>query len=905
MPEPDVKFYLLNQAETLAKLDTSLSGLTTSEARRRLGYYGKNKLPTGKRAHWLQIFLTQFKSPLVYVLLMAALVSLVLEARVDAVVIFGAVVIQVVVGFIQEYKAQATLVALQKVIALAARVFRENKELMIDAHELVPGDCLLLQAGDKIPADVRLLTATEFEVNEAALTGEAEPVKKQPTAHVKPNAVVAERSNLAFAGTVATKGNACGIVTHTGVHTEVGRIAQLIKETEDEPTPLQKQFTHFAKKVSLIVVGIALVIFLYGYFLGGAIVEVFTVAVAVAVSAIPEGLTIGVTIILAVGMRRILQRRGLVRKLVAAETLGSTNVICTDKTGTLTEGKMQVTDIVTWDNNFALHQQRQHYQKKGIDHVAKELLFALRLGLLCNDAKVNNPDDMIDEWVISGNLTERALLSAATQIGLHYRMENKAAPRIDEISFDSNIKYMASLHREAQGHMVYVKGAPEVVLERCTHVLINDKEVHFDHAKQKQFEHKFLALSKQGLRLIALAYKNVGDKRTLSAAGVNDLVFVGYVGIKDPLRPEAKSTITECRRAGITTVMITGDHKLTAQAVAKELGMADVAPENILEGHELDALSQHELNARVQNITIYARVTPQHKLRIVQAWQSHGKVVAMTGDGINDAPAIKAADIGVALGSGTDVAKETADMVILDDNFGTIVAAVEEGRGIFDNIRKTVLYLLSDSFSEVIIVVGALLVGLPVPLLATQILWVNLINDSFPSLAMTQEPKESANMLEPPRGRQLAIFDKRLQLLVGVVSVLSGVLNLAIYYYFYSTTGDVTLARTVTFFSVGLDSLFLMFSIRSLRRMIYQTNPLSNRWLLLAFVVGGVFMMMSIYWPLLQRYIHTVALGWVEVLVVLVVSGIQLVAVETIKYFFLRQKLPQPNARPIAASLLQ
>lgn len=882
-----------NRTAVLAKLHTTAHGLTTAEAKHRLERYGPNHLPTAKQAGWWPVLLAQGRSPLVYILLTAAAISLVLDERVDAAVITMAVAIQVAVGFIQEYKAQTALAALQKVMALSARVKRDGKEQVLPADELVPGDIILVQAGEKIPADGRLLDSTALAVTEAALTGESDAVTKDAAAELAADTPVADQSNMIFAGTVVVKGGAEAVITATGWQTAMGQIARLIQDTADAPTPLQNQLAQFARKVSVMVVLIAAGIFIFGYLHGDNIVEIFTVAVAVAVSAIPEGLAIAVTIILAVGMQRILRRQGLVRTLVAAETLGSTEVICTDKTGTLTEGKMQVTDIVTWDNNFAFAGQRRDGEE-----AAQELVFALRIGLLCNDAKVTNPDDMITDWVMSGNLTERALLLAASQTGLHYTTVVKTAPRLDAIPFDSDIKYMATLHREAQGHMLYIKGAPEIILQHCTQVVSAGKAVHFTDEKQKQFEHKFIALSKKGLRIIALAYKYVGSARQIAEAGLDELVCVGYIGIKDPLRPEAKRTIAECNKAGIATVMITGDHKFTARAIAEELGIPLRGPEAIIEGHELNVLNQHELNRRVPEITVYARVTPQHKLRIVQAWQSHGKVVAMTGDGINDAPAMKAAAIGVALGSGTDVAKETADMVILDDNFGTIVAAVEEGRGIFDNIRKTVLYLLSDSFTEVILIITTLVAGLPVPVTAAMILWVNIITDSFPSLAMTQEPKEPENMLEPPRGRKAAILDKEMYTLIGVISALTGACCVAIFSVIYRGSGDVTLARTVVFLFLGLDSLAFMFTMRSLRRLLWQIPLWSNRWMWAALVAGVVLQAVPIYVPWLQPYFGTMALSWIYwVMVVGLVLG-NVVVIECIKYIFLlrgRRRISRPR----------
>lgn len=854
-------WHILTIPETLAKLGVSDTGLSGDEVKQLAAEHGSNTLPSARLKRWWEVLGEQFKSPLVFVLLGAALVSSLLQEFVDATVIIAAVLIQVVVGFIQEYKAQTSLQALQKIIALSARVVRNGSEQVVSAQELVPGDIVVLSAGDKIPADIRLLHTVDFEVNEAALTGESETVSKQSHTTVPQTAPIGDRVNMAFSGTITTKGSARGVVVQTGLHTQMGGIARLIKETEDTATPLQKQLASFAKKMSIGVVIIALGIFLFGYFFLNNFTELFSVSVAMAVSAIPEGLAIAVTIILAAGMQRILKRKALVRKLVAAETLGSTNVICTDKTGTLTEGKMQVTEILTENENDP-----------------KELTLALRIGVLCNDAKVSNPDDMVDEWQMTGNLTERALLLAAMQSGIHFRDVQKTAPRVDAIPFDSVIKYMASLHREAQGRILYIKGAPEIVLELCQ--LTSERREHF--------ERKFKRLSEKGLRIIGLAYKHAGSAKTVEEAGLDQFTFVGYVGIKDPLRPQAKQTVAECKQAGIKTVMITGDHKLTARAIATELDIDGTDPASIVEGSELDQMSQHELNQRVQQISVYARVTPQHKLRIVQAWQSHHLVVAMTGDGINDAPAIKAADIGVALGSGTDVAKETADIVILDDDFSTIVAAVEEGRGIFDNIKKTVLYLLSDSFTEVLLIVLTLLWGLPVPVTAAMILWVNIVNDSFPSLAMTQERKERESMLEPPRGHHNVILDTRVKTLIAVISLITGLFNAALFQFLYTNTHDLEYARTMVFLSIGVDSLFFMFSIRSLRKLLYQTNLFSNPWLVVALIGGIIAQALPIYVPTLQNYFGTVALGYDDWGLVFGLIIIEMAIIELCKFFFLQ-----------------
>lgn len=874
--------FALSVDQVLKDLESSRKGLDPATAKERLQTVGRNTLPQTKLPAWYIIFITQFNSPLVYVLLVAAGLSWFLQEYVDASVIFFAVFIQVTVGFIQEFKAQQSLQALKKIISFQARVIRHGIEQTIPAQEVVPGDVILLKAGDKIPADLRLIEVHSFEVNEAALTGESEPIRKDAHKLDSFTIPVGDQLNMAFTGTVATGGTASGVVTTTGSHTQIGQIAQLIKATKDNPTPLQDRLATLAKYISIVVVILASGIFTFGYITTGQVVEFFTVAIAVAVSAIPEGLAIAVTVTLAIGMQRILKRKALVRKLASAETLGSTEVICTDKTGTLTEGNMTVTDFITWDTNFLVNHPNSL--------AAKELIFALRVGLLCNDAKIDNPDDAISEWKISGNLTERALILAASQAGLHITSVSKEAPRIDTIPFDSTHKYMATLHREAQGRILYMKGAPEIVAAMCTQLIVEGKPHTFTDEKRQKFNRKFIALSRRGLRIIALAYKPVDEStHTIEEAGLEELIFLGYVGIKDPLRSEAKATVALCKAAGIHTVMITGDHKLTAQAIAKELDIAS-DPTQIMEGTELDTLSQYDLNERVQNITIYARVTPEHKLRIVHAWQANGKVVAMTGDGINDSPALKAADIGVALGSGTDVAKETADMVILDDNFHSIVAGVEEGRSIFDNIKKIVLYLLSDSFAEVVIIIGSLLLGLPIPLTAAQILWLNIVRDSFPSLALTQEPKEPESMSEPPRGRKMNILDNEVKFLMVVISLITGLLNLGLFYYVYNQTHNLDLARTMIFLSLGVTSLLYVFSLRSTRKLIIQKNPFSNPWLIAGCCASLVFQIIPIYTPFFQNYIHTVPLGISEWVLIIGLALVAVTFIEIIKFGFLQMR---------------
>lgn len=892
MPKHEINFYNLSFNEVISRFKTGDNGLTEEEARKRLFKHGLNKLPEEKGASSLKLFFAQFKNVLIYILLIAAAINFFLvceesqtlnfsiSGQADTYIILITVFINIIVGYIQENKAQKSLLALKKIISLSARVIRGGKEFVIDAQELVPGDILLLSAGEKIPADARLIEVEDLEVNEAPLTGESEPVKKN-TIKLESDLALGDRLNLVHTGTTITKGRGKGIVIATSAHTEIGRIAKMIKETKDEATPLQQKLNKFSKSMGAVVLAGAVILMIVGFLQGDPFIEIFTVSVAVAVSALPEGLAIGVTVILALGMQRILKQRALTRKLVAAETLGSTTYICTDKTGTLTEGKMQVTDLVTWDHDFDVCEARD---KKWRSKENEEMLFALHIGLMCNDARIDNIDDDIGEWIISGNLTERALLLAAVQAGHNYQKELALYPRLDSIPFDSRIKYMATLHKmDDRRNIVFFKGAPEKVLSMCDHLRVGNKEAELDKEKRKKFQDKFIALSNKGLRVIALAYRHVPAKQKMLAdVDLNKLVFVGYVGIKDPLRPTSKETVALCQQAGVKVVMITGDHKLTAAAIAKDLALP-CAEENILEGAKLDSMSDDALKQRVNEVFVYARVSPEHKLRIVRALRNRGEVVAMTGDGINDSPALKAADIGVALGSGTQVAKETADMVILDDNFKSIVGAVEEGRGIFDNIKKTVLYLLSDSFSEVVLVLSSMLCGFPLPVTAGQILWINLVNDTLPNLALTKEPKEKEIMQEPPRGRKSKILDAEIKTLIVIISGVSGLANILLFYVYYHLTGDLILSRSIVFATLAVDSLFYIFSVRTLRHSILSYNFFNNLYLIGAVIISFSFLVAAIYMPFLQQILKTKPLDWFDWGVILFISLVEILFIEIVK----------------------
>ncbi len=885
-------FHTLSIEETFSHVRSSAEGLSAQEAEKRLEEYGPNALPEPERAGWYVLLYNQFKSFLILILLAAAVISFLLHDKTDAYIIVAAVLMNVIFGFIQESKAEKSLESLRKVITLEAKVARSGKEEIIDIKELVPGDIILLNAGDKIPADARLIEVSDLEVNEAALTGESAAVKKQLES-VDASAGVGDRKNMIFIGTTVVKGSARAVVVQTGLHTEMGHIAELLKETKSDATPLQKKLDRFARNVGLIILVICAVIIVIGLVKGMAFVEIFTTAVAIAVSAIPEGLVVAVTVILSIGMQRILKRKALVRNLQAAETLGSTSVICTDKTGTITEGNMQVVSLVTSDYHYKGLNQVERHEQKGL----RELIFALNIGMLCNDAHIIEQGTQLKESVIVGNLTERALLAAGMNIGLDQAKLRTDEPRIATVPFDSKIKYMATLHEHPKGgRRIYVKGAPEKIIAMSKKLRSGSATQDFSSAKRKKFEEQFIEFSEQGLRILALAYKDVPkSKDDLTEDDCKELVFVGFVGIKDPLREGISETFKHTADAGVTTVMITGDHKITAKAIAQEVGLrADDS--NILEGEELHNMTQEQLNERVQDISVYARVSPEDKLNIIKAWKENGKVVAMTGDGVNDSPALKAADIGVALGSGTDVAKEASDMVLLDDNYQTTVAAVEEGRGIFDNIRKVVLYLMSDSFSEMILIIGALLIGVPVPLTAAQILWINIVGDGLPNMALALEPKEAEAMDEPPRALDEPVMNSQMKTLMIIISLVTGFINLGVFMYFWKTTNDVVLARSVVFASIAVDSLLYLFSVRSMRHSIISKQFYSNKWLFAAVFGTMLIMLAAFYIPFLQNVLKTTPIGLFEWGVVFAVSIGVIIIIEAIKYIFIvsRKKEPKP-----------
>ncbi|HDQ23118.1 MAG TPA: HAD family hydrolase [Candidatus Uhrbacteria bacterium] len=880
-----ILWHNLPEKEAFELLKTSKKGLTQKIAEKRLRKYGPNKLPESKKAPWFFILFSQFKSPLIYILLIAAVVTFFLKEYVDMWVILAAVLINTLVGFVQENKAEKTLAYLHEIVKYKAKVFRDGKEIIIDPSELTIGDVVLVETGDRIPADGRLFESSDLQVNEAALTGESLPVNKELGVLDK-GTNVAERANFVFMGTSATRGRGKFIVTDVGLKTHIGEIASLLKETKEEDTPLQLKLSSFSKKLGILVLVLCLFIFGVGIILGHEVLEMFETAVALAVAAIPEGLLVSVTIILTVGMQRILKQKALVRRLVAAETLGSTSVICTDKTGTLTEGKMMAAYLLT--GQCDLKNDLVNFGDKKINNNnLPDHYLLLTIGAVCNNAISSNHEKGFKEDFI-GDPTEIALLKASIESGLDYERLREKFSRLDEIPFSTEIKFMATLNKkDEENNVIYLKGAPERVLDFCSSVLINGKEEKITKENKKKILENFNKLTSQGLRVLAVAYKTAEkDKGELKDDDLHDFVFVGVFALKDPLRKEAKVAIHLCKQAGIHPVIITGDHRLTVKAIAKEIGL-DAKDENIIEGSELDDLSDDELKEKVKEVTIYARALPKHKLRIVDAWQANGEVVAMLGDGVNDAPALKTSDIGVALGSGTDVAKEASDIILLDDNFKTIVGAVKQGRIVFDNIRKVIVFLLANTFSEMVLILGALAFGLPLPITALQILYINIIADGFPNVALAFEPGEEDIMKQKVKKKDRSILNQEMKVIIFIIGILTDLIIFGLFIYLLGVVGDLRHIQTLIFTVLAVTALMYVFSCKSFRKSIWQINIFSNKYLNIAILLGLGCQLFALYVPFMRDVLNLTFLTWGDWIIILVIASIRMFAIEATKYVYI------------------
>ena len=925
-------WHAIEREAVFRTLNASPSGLSTEEAKRRLTEYGYNELVEKKRKTALQMFLEEFKDVFILLLVVATILSVIigyyesmgtqqgfLETYTDAIAIGIIVILVAVAGFIQEYRAEKALEALKKLTAPKARVMRDGREVIIPAREIVPGDLLIIESGDTVPADARIMESFELKADEAVLTGESTPVQKKAEP-LKPDTPVAERKDMLFMATHTVYGRGKACVTSTGMSTEFGRIAELVQTAEEEETPLQKKLDFFAKRIARIILVLCAIIFVLELFAeeafikGGtafitAILDGFMSSISLAISVVPEGLPAIVTITLALGAREFAKRNAIIRRLSSAETLGATTVICSDKTGTLTKGEMTVRRLLS--SGRSIEVTGVGYEPRGEFHGSdallnpkndKDLSQLLTIGVLCNNAVLDEEDGV---WHVMGDPTEGALVVAASKAGFEHNELEKQYPRVHEIPFSSERKRMTTIHRmPGGGQIAFLKGAPEIVLELCTSVLENGKERKLTDSERQEILKTNEEFASEALRVLGMTYKKLPstlkefDDKNIE----NDLVFVGLEGMIDPPREEAIEANKKCLDAGIRAVMITGDHKLTAVAVAKEIGIMRESG-LVLTGVELDKMSDEDFEKVVENVVVYARVSPEHKLRIVKALKKKGHIVAMTGDGVNDAPAIKNADIGVSMGiSGTDVTREASDMILADDNFATIVKAVEEGRVIYDNIRKYARFLIACNFDEVLVIgTFAVLAGLsgihgeilfPLPLLPAMLLWINLATDGAPAVSLSVDPPDEDVMKRPPRKPSEGILHgMNLFVIVSFILQSAGtILVFCLEYYLFPShpwgwpNGPMieanrllTLdeARTTAFIQATMFELLVVWNCRSERNSVWRMGrkAFANRFFVIAEVVSITITLAIPYIPVTASMFHLVPLTLTDLAYVVFVSS--------------------------------
>ncbi len=872
-------FYTQGVEEVLKSLDTSVDGLSTAQAKERLDAYGYNELDEGEKRSLLSKFIDQFKDLMIIILLVAAALSIITEGRhglTDACIIFAVVVLNAAFGVYQEGQAEAAIEALKNMSSPMARVRRDGNVVEIDSRELVPGDIVLLEAGDVVPADMRLIEAASLKIEESALTGESVPVEKDITETVEAEAGIGDRVNMCYQNSNVTYGRGTGVVTNTGMYTEVGKIADMLANADESQTPLKQSLEQLSKTLTYLIIAIALVTFLVSVFIRGEQpLEGLMVAVALAVAAIPEGLPAIVTILLSLGTTTLAKRNAIVRKLPAVETLGSTEIIASDKTGTLTMNQMTVEKVYT-------NGQLQNADTElGADNTT------LRIMTFANDTKVDPDGKLI------GDPTETALVQFGLDHNFDVREVLKSEPRVAELPFDSDRKLMSTIHKEPDGsYFVAVKGAPDQLIKRVTRIEING-EVRPITDEDKQ---AILAinkdLAKQALRVLMMAYKTTSEIPTLESEVVeSDLIFSGLVGMIDPERPEAAEAVRVAKEAGIRPIMITGDHQDTAEAIAKRLGIIDPndTEDRVITGAELNELSDEEFQKVFKQYSVYARVSPEHKVRIVKAWQNEGKVVAMTGDGVNDAPSLKTADIGIGMGiTGTEVSKGASDIVLADDNFATIIVAVEEGRKVFSNIQKSIQYLLSANMAEVFIIFFATLFGWDV-LQPVHLLWINLVTDTLPAIALGVEPAEPGIMTHKPRGRQSNFFDGGVFGAIMYQGVFQTILVLAVYgwglvFPEHHTQAEIHAdALTMAYATLGLIQLLHAFNVKSVYQSVFKVGLFRNKTFNWAIPVAFILLMATIVVPGLNNLFHVSHLSFTQWLAVIVGSFLIVVLVEIVK----------------------
>ncbi len=918
-PEAARPWHAVRTSQIFAEFDTSAeTGLSTQAVAERFAAYGPNQLAEAPPTTFLQLLLAQFNDFVIYLLLIAAVISAVLGDWIEASAIMAIVLLNAALGVIQERRAEEALAALQELAAPEANLLRAGHRVSIPARELVPGDVVFLEAGNYIPADVRLTTTVNLRIDEAALTGESVPSQKDDAIHLEPEAPLGDRKNMAFMGTVVTYGRGRGVVVNTGMRTEIGKIAEMLSAVEQEQTPLQKRLDQLGRSLGWAALAVCALVFLVGWLRGTPPLDMFIIAVSLAIAAVPEGLAAVVTISLALGMREMIKRNALIRRLSSVETLGSATVICSDKTGTLTQNEMTVTRVAA-DNQF-LNITGTGYQIKGqfldgdkpVDlKKYPAILTTLWIGALNNDAtlELESYKDGESTYRMVGDPTEGALIVAAAKAGALPTPLNQAYPRVEEIPFDSERKRMVTAHavsdpkpedispfyndERKKWYVVTEKGAPDIVLKQCTYYQNRaDVAVPLDDEQRQRILAANDTMTQDALRVLGVAYRVTSELDDDHDGDFTDdlekeMIFVGLIGMIDPARPEVPPALATARKAGIRTVMITGDYPNTARAIADEIGLLE-SGHQVLTGNDLNQMDDATLQTEVRRTDVFARVSPQHKMRVVQALRANGDVVAMTGDGVNDAPSIKQADIGVAMGiTGTDVTKGAADMVLTDDNYASIVSAVEQGRVIYSNIRKFVFYLLSCNMAEIAIIFLATLFGLPSPLTAIQLLWLNLITDGAPALALGVEKGDPDIMDQPPRPPTEPIINQQMQL--GIVIQTIAITAITLGAYWIGLRQFPEMATTMAFVSLSFSELLRAFTARSENYPILKIGLFTNRSMNWAVISSLVLLLGVVYVPFLNRIFDTVALGWAQWQYLLPLLFVPAVAAELTKTFSTRK----------------
>lgn len=873
--------------KVLEQFTSSEHGLDAREAKRRLQEYGPNKLPEAKRDGSVIIFLRQFQSPLIYILFAASLIVFAIGETTDGFIILFVLLFNAVVGTIQEGKAQNTLLALKRFIKADSAVLRDEKEVLLPDEEVVPGDILVLQAGEMVAADARIITAKNLKVDEATLTGESEPVHKVPEISTRKDKSTLNPSNIVFQGTYVVAGNGKAVVVATGAETAIGKIAKKI-EAIDTEIPLKVNIRALSRLIILAVAGIVTSLFFLGITLGKSAREMFTTVVSLAVSIIPEGLPIVITLVLATGVWRMSKRNALVKRLQAVEALGQARIIAIDKTGTITKNEMVIQKVYVDDELFEIS--GVGYEPKGEMRIGEsivdplnhpELLLAGKIAAFCADARVVF-DERTSQWQIAGDPTEAAMLVFAEKMGFHKDNLEQESPEVDEIPFDYKFKYHATVHKVGGKRFLTVVGTPEAVLGFSSKIWHKGETKSLSKEKREELEKTFLRLSGEGFRVLAFGMSRNAPE-DITPEKIQATTFVGFFGMKDALRLEVREAMERAKSAGIKVIMITGDHKITAQAIGKEAGIYKEGDE-VLTGEEIDKFSDAELAFRLPETSIFARVTPDHKLRIINAYRARGEVIAMTGDGVNDAPSLVAADLGIAMGKiGTEVTKEASDIVLLDDNFASIVSAIEEGRSIYKTIKKVILYLFSTSVGEVLTISAALFLGYPLPLLAAQIIWLNLVTDGFLDVALAMEPKEKGLLRGNFERPKKYLIDRLMVERIIIMAIPMAVGTLLLFKGYFES--DLTKAWTISLTTLAVFQWFNAWNCRSEEKSIFQMNPFSNKFLVGATIIVIFLQLLAVYSPLMQKILHTTPLELKEWLLILPVAALILLAEEVRKLF--------------------